>query len=759
MPSPKPPFELKDHCSLIHQNVLYVFSPAGFMSLALEPNAKWSKLAMGKSVAGASCFKGPTDGDMNNPAFYVVGGTGGPDDYLGVQSYSFLDKKWKFPPLDGNNMKNRLDHDAVFIESQSSILVFAGSTNGNPTPSTETFMISMNSNLYHVESRDGPVAPSTKPILLPWGKDSVLLVAGSGDNKVYEFKENAWHMFDRVLESPVPDPTNTPVIANPYIDGNMALQVFDLAASPVTVRTDNLVQPGAPHRRSIHSRHHGHIHSTVQKRDSYPAYNSTLAPTGSRTGASVAADPGYNNRVVISGGNNEEPIVIFNQDDNAWLDIKDFFSVSTTSSASSSTMTSSSMTVISSTSTPTITSAPSFTPYPTETETSSTSSDRADDVVPPDGRTLTIIGATLGTLLGIGAIIIIILLVLAWRRRTSLYCQHAKEKHMNSDDKDRFSFQDAGVEPLTRSIQPIARGPVPSTDSWAYVAGQVDDYSRASLNPSPPAPPPTRGMPISEKSPSPLRTMEAAHEERPDSDVYPPVSTNKPVFGAVVDHRQSEADDRLTDEGWSKYFQRDKDNGSIKSRASSVDSKYSKSDYKSDYQSDYRGSGWPHVSAEVPPLKFGGPQPLGMVASGSPSTETPPKWPFTQHQGMAAKISSADSISINSDDFYDDRRDTGRDTLRDTKSDAFSTGAPGSTHDVDRWGRVSREPRVPSSNYSNSVYYDNPGPPYTGGPDRYLNPMHPESRAPSSHYGRNTRSASRGILSSDISWLNIGSNR
>lgn len=330
---------------------------------------------------------------------------------------------------------------------------------------------------------------------------------------------------------------------------------------------------------------------------------------------------------------------------------------------------------------------------------------------------------------------------------------------MNSDDKDRFSFQDAGVEPLTRSIQPIARGPVPSTDSWAYVAGQVDDYSRPSLNPQPPAPPPTRGMPISEKSPSPLRAMEAAQEERPDSDVYPPVSNNRPVFGAVVDHRQSEADDRLTDEGWSKYFQRDKDNGSIKSRASSVDSKYSKSDYKSDYQSDYRGSGWPHVSAEVPPLRFDGPHPLGMVASGSPSTETPPKWPFTQLQGMAAKISSADSISINSDDFYDDRRDTGRDTLRDTKSDAFSTGAPSSTHDVDRWGRVSREPRVPSSNYSNSVYYDNPGPPHTGGPDRYLNPMHPESRAPSSYYGRNTRSASRGILSSDLSWLNIGSNR
>ncbi|EFR03672.1 hypothetical protein MGYG_06668 [Nannizzia gypsea CBS 118893] len=748
MPSPKPPFELKDHCTLIHQNVLYVYSPAGFMSLALEPNAKWSKLAVGRSVTGASCFKGPTDGDMNNPAFFVVGGTGGPDDYLGVQSYSFLDKKWRFPSLDGNNLKNRVNHDAVFIESQSSILVFAGSTNGNPTPSTETFMISMSPNLYHIESRGGPVAPSTKPVLLPWGKDTVLLIAGSGDNKVYQFKDNAWHMFDYALESPIADPTNTPIIANPYIDGNMALQVFDLAASPITVRTDNLVPPGAPHRRSIHSRHHNHVNSIIQKRDSYPAYNSTLAPTGSRTGASIASDPGYNNRVVISGGNSEEPIVIFNQDDNAWLDIKHFFSVSTTSSASSSTMTPSSMTAISSTSTPIITSAPTFTPYPTETE-SPTSSERVDSIVPPDGRTLTIIGATLGTLLGIGAIIIIILLILAWRRRTSLYCQHTKEKHMNSDDKDRFSFQDAGVEPLTQSIQPIARGPVPSTDSWAYISGQADDYSRASLNPPPP--PPTRGMPISEKSPSPLRVVETTRDERPDSDVYPPVST-KQVFGAVVDHRQSEADDRLTDEGWSKYFQREKDNGSVKSRVSSVDSKYSKSDYKSDYQSDYRGSGWPHTSAQVPPLRFGGPQPLGMVPSGSPSTETPPKWSFPQHQAMSAKISNADSISINSDDYYDNQRDT-------AKSDTFSTGAPGSTHDVDRWGRVSREPRVASSNYSNSVYYDNPGPPHPGGPDRQMNPMFPGSRSPSSYYGRNNRSASRGILSSDISWLNIGGNR
>ncbi|EEQ33422.1 hypothetical protein McanCB56680_002537 [Microsporum canis] len=737
MPSPKPPFELKDHCTLIHQNVLYVYTPAGFMSLALEPKAKWKKLGMGMSVTGASCFKGPTDGDLNNPAFYVVGGTGGPDDYLGVQSYSFLDKKWKFPSLDGNNMKNRVNHDAVYLESLSSILVFAGSTNGNPSPSTETFVISTNPNLYHIESRGGPVPPSLKPVLLAWGKDTAILVGGNEDNKVYQFMNGAWRTFDYVLESPIVDPVATPVITNPYIDGNMALQVFDLGASPVTVRTDSLVPPGAPHRRSTHSRHHDHGHSSIWKRSSYPAYNSTLAPTGSRTGASIASDPGYNNRVVISGGNNEEPIVIFNQDVNGWLDIDHFFAVST--------MTSSTMTPMSNTMTmtPTITAAPTLTSSPSATETS-TSSDRVHGSVPPDGRTLTIIGATLGTLLGIGAIIILVLLLLAWRRRTSLYYQHTKEKHMNSDDKDRFSFQDAGMEPLTRSIQPIARGPVPSTDSWAYISGQVDDYSRGSVNP----PPPTRCMPVSEKGPSPLRDMESTRDERPDSDVYPPAS-NKPSFGAKVDSKPTEADGRLTDEGWSKYFQGDKIDGSIKSRASSVDSKYSKSDYRSDCQN----SGWPHVSAEVPPLnvaRFDGPQPLGIVASGSPSTEHPPKWPFTQHQGMAAKISSADSISLNSDDYYDDKRDT--------RTDAFSSGVPGSTHDVDRWGRMSREPRVASSNYSNSVYYDNPGPPPPGGPDRYLNAM-PESRAPSSNYGRNARSVNRGIVSSDISWLNIGNNR
>jgi hypothetical protein len=275
-----------------------------------------------------------------------------------------------------------------------------------------------------------------------------------------------------------------------------------------------------------------------------------------------------------------------------------------------------------------------------------------------------ILGATLGSILGFGLILLIILFLL---RRAKKKKQQAAQSGRGGDGKDRLSFQDQGIEPLTEGAYPMARSPVPlaaaSTDSLAIMSGT---YREKSLKP-----PANTGYGLSQpKTSSPLSTIPSSGAMGASS-VYTE-DTNRADDDTG---HGNQAADRLTDEGWGKYFE---DGGAtnFQSDRSTVSSAYTKS--------DYRGSGWPMTT--LTPLNFGfldQPKPLGHVLSGSPTTENGPSETGSRSliipESQSARISSADSISIASDDDRDDSKWQGA-------------------------GQSSWLGRPPSSNYTTSFY-------------------------------------------------------
>ncbi|PGH15571.1 hypothetical protein AJ79_02353 [Helicocarpus griseus UAMH5409] len=705
MSLPKPPVELKSHCSVIHDNTLYVFTPDAFLSLPLKLDGEWSKLPMGVPVSEAACTIGGVDGNPNDPGIYVIGGKTDATDYSGVQLYSLKSKRWRSLTLGANNpdIRNRVHHDAIYLTTSSSLLVFAGNQDGSTNPSTQTFLISA-APPHIVESFNTPVAPAVDPMLLPWKEDSAFMAGGGPDNtRTFTFsKSEGWRDTGVALPKPLGEKSKVQCAMLAGADGSRVLEVFDVGKSPNTVSRYVILRAGGVAAASGEQIGGGASRPKKRRRRDvtladFPKYDSEHAPKTTRNNFSLAQDG--NGMIVISGG---EDVSIFDQSKNSWVDTEQLFLGDKVSSTSSSAI-------------PTSTSMiPSSTASTIPTSTSSSTPLSAPELVPhgANKNTLTIVGATLGAILGFAALVILILLFIGWRRRQSQYVKRGKESYPES--KERLSFQDQGMEPLTRSVQPMARGPVPSTDSWAIMSGQVSDKPFKPAGPTRPSP--ALGAAEKEKGRSPLRQIQTANLPGEDS--------------APGD--EDARGDRRTDEGWSKYFQGENEthlggNASLRSSASSQVSK-----------SDYRNSDWPTMSSEVAPLsigQLGNPQPIGRVVSGSPSTENPPRLgdSFVLQQGMKAKISSADSISIASDDYEDDK---------------YSSGVPASINDTSGWG----DDRVPSSTYSSSVYQSTV-PSNQPRPERPLT-LWPSNAAPSS--GTSDRSPTPKGQTSDMSWLNLG---
>jgi crooked neck len=709
MSLPKPPIDLKGHCSILHNNTLYVYTPSGLLSLALERDAEWVRLGQGVPVTGATCVKGRVDGDRNHPALYVVGGKSDSPDYPGLQRYSLLDRRWRTIPVVTPNIRNRVRHGATFINSVASILVYAGTQVEDPNPSSQTFLLAATPP-YSELSSNSFVPPAISPLIFPWGEDQAIMVGGGPDNnRVFSFSSatGAWQDTGATLPSPLPDKSKVQCATVLGNDGSKILLVFDMSAEPNTVTRYVLLMPGgspAAPGQTIGDPSRERLQPRQLSLTNYPAYNGTFAPKTARTGFSLAQDV-ESGLIVLSGGNSNEPISIFNQTRNGWVDTTELFNGRTTSTTSS----------ISSTRTP------------TSTGTNTVSATASASAVPPkapvrDNKlTITIVASTLGVVLGIAAVIIILLLIIAWKKRRDKYGGVRERSH----GQDRLSFQDQGMEPLTKAVQPMGRGPARTTDSWAIVSSQAEGQPRR--------PQPTALGDFNfgiEKNRSPLRNMESNV-----SDGLTKETGGTRAAGGV-------RTDRLTDEGWGKYFQGNadtKDGRSMRSSASSVETK-----------SDY--GDWPHASAEVPPLTLktiGNPQPVGGIKSFSPRTEQTPRFETQVTQrAMTAKISSADSISIASDDSHD-------------RGDAFSSGVPASVHDESGWGTSARFPfmdgRVPSSNYSGSMYYqgDQQQSLGLGAPSN----DHRLTQWPDMQKPRDDKKGHSSKLSSDVSWLNLGNNR
>ncbi|CAI7612384.1 unnamed protein product [Penicillium discolor] len=611
MTGPKPLLKIEGDCSTIHSNTLYTYSPTGFQSIPLKEKGEWKKLPSPEhKVTGPACVQGGTGGNENDEdkkAFYLVGGTG-PSGSSGLQRFSFSTQKWETLTID-SSMKDRTGHGVGTQPSQSTLLI----------STVPPFTVS--------SGMDQGAPALYEPIILPWGSSEVALIGGSATNTaifVYEAtNEKGFTISDATLPSAI---ESSSLCALASDSGTKVLEEFNMVASPNSVTSYLLSSKGKAQNPIT-------AIASSEKRGLTDSYNGTFAPTASWSDYTLAQGSGL---VVLASGQSNDSLAIFNQTSNAWVNSTELFygkgdqhvlKPSTTSFTSS-----------------TSTSTSSSTSTSTSASTTPTSS---SEPVATVGGGLTdhgklILGATLGSILGFGLILLIILFLLRREKKKKT----AQPGH-GGDNKDRLSFQDQGIEPLAEGAYPMARSPVPvaagSVDSLAIFSGNYK--GEKSLKP-----PSNTGYGLSPKpkTSSPLSTIPSSGVMGASS-----VYTNDTNQADDDTGHGNQAADRMTDEGWGKYFE---DGGAtnFQSDRSTMSSVYTKS--------DYRGSAWPMTT--LTPLNFGfldQPKPLGHVLSGSPTTEHGSSEMGSRSlvipESQSARISSADSISIASDDDRDERDD------------------------------------------------------------------------------------------------------
>jgi hypothetical protein len=425
---PTPIFDLSNHCSVVHDNTLYVYSPQGFQSLELKEGAKWKKELMNISLTGAECVSNDDTGML-----YVVGGavneTAKDWEYPGLMHYSFADKKWDWVRPQTWETKNRHSHGAAYLKSSQSILVYAGSTTPEDLgPSSSTFLFSTVPP-YTVQALSSEGAPPVvNPMLMPFNDTDAVMIGGGAHNQgVFVFsKEQGWRNLGVTLTEAIANPDAVKCTIVSGDDGSKVLEKFDMSVSPNKIERIALLNAGgvvAAPGTTI-----GDKVKRVTIKD-WPAYNATGAPTVVRNGFSVAHD--NNGVAVVTGGNEKDPLCIFDEKANSWVDANRLFDGDQV--VIESTPTSS----ISTTSTPTSvatanTAAPGL--------ASSTATDAPVAAPANKSRMLTVLGATLGAIFGIAALLILLLFCLKYRKSKNKRAQQAAYI-----EKDRLSFADRGM--------------------------------------------------------------------------------------------------------------------------------------------------------------------------------------------------------------------------------------------------------------------------------------------------------------------------
>lgn len=730
MSLPTPPSTLEGTCSAVYNNTLYVYTPQALMSIPLQLHGNWSSFSPGESVTGAVCVAAALD-STSQAALYVIGGTSSSSNYTGLQRFSFQSNSWETLTPQTPVTQSRLYHGATYVNGSSSLLVYGGHQNGNTGYSTDTFSISINSP-YMVESYPSNGAPPViSPTVLPWDANNAVLLGGSTSiPEIWLFDAGGWHNSGLSLQQPIPSVVGIGLVLG--ADGSRVLETFNVAVSPNTVTSTVLAGPGgavsASRRRvrSIDSRF-GSLtarlfpsrkrkRGTLSGSSDLPTYNGTNAPQITRSNFALAQST--TGKVVISGGSSTDPICMFDQTTNSWVNMKELFNGQQSPlqlSSSSTTTTATSITRATSTST---THSPTITASSTITATSTSSA--AAGVTGTSSNMGIIIGAVLGSLLGAAALLIVMLMLLRWRRQQG---RSQRFPNGSGDDKGRLSFQDQGIEPLANAAFPMAMGPVPSDHSLGK--GQKPPRNRLS-----------KDAPIGYAQNYGRRSLTSHGRTTPLS---PFRNAGATIAGTGLRARtpppRPPRGDRTTDEGWSKYF----DGGNTTDLAGMTSGRTSGvSDMSSqDSVSDYRSSVWPEIGG-TNPLNLDDldrPKPLGRVNSGSPNTEFfPSRNARFNYTGQSAKISSADSVSDDGDD----------------RMDAFSSGVPASIRDDPHtWSNAWSE-RPPSSGYTSSIY----PPSAVGGGSNAA--IHNSEPVPSNN---SVRPPGRSNVNSDMSWLNLNADR
>jgi hypothetical protein len=509
MSLPQPETALNNACSVIFNNTLYTYTADAFQSLRLEPGAEWKRLAQGERVTGGVCV-GSTTGTPETSAFFVVGGVGGSAEYKGLQKYTYATGKWESITLSSPVTDRRLGHSAIYLNSTDSILVYGGTQEGTNSASTQTFTIGASTR--EVLSYPSLAPPALKPILLPWSANQAVMIGGSTWNtQVMLFRheqrweDSRWEDSKASLAAPLPKDTSAiQAVLITGDDGSKNLITFDMTESPNAVKRTVLFSgPGvpvpnaAPARKRMSRRKDSGTGSQARRRaepltlNTWPAYNSTLAPKTTRTNFALAQGP--DGMVVIAGGTNDEDVLcMFNARQNSWEDAGEKLgqftllsessstSASTTATSTASTSTTASTSITSSTSVAaTVTSPAAATQTPTETAAATVS----DSPGPPIN---TILGAVLGGFFGLALLLALLYLCIKRRqkRRAHLEAGHLRRASgASSSEKDGLGYDKEtlglgqGPPGVFRGHQP--QGSQSSFSSMAILMGRAGQQNSA----------------------------------------------------------------------------------------------------------------------------------------------------------------------------------------------------------------------------------------------------------------------------------------
>ena len=736
MTVPSPPMSLDGSCSAVYDNTLYVYTPGGFASLELKEGAKWTKLDMGVSVTGASCV-GSNPANAADAGFWVVGGQGA-DDFTGLQKYTYANSNWTTITPTNMVTRDRQWHSAAYMQADDVIMIYGGNQNGVQTPNAETYCIGATAPYTTEEYTTGSSPSTISAILMQWSVADIAMVGGDASNThVYLFNPNAkWRDFGTTLAQPfAKDISSMQAALVDGDDGSKSLYTFDMSASPNKVER-MIVQDanGAPVQNSApvtdkSSKSKSRRGLTI---DNWPSYNSTLAPTDTRSGFSIAQ--GDDGQVVfVGGGSSKSPLAMFDVDKNGWEDPSTVFSgsesikdVTTTSTAHHSTTKTHSHTTtfISSTRSSTIS-----TTSTTSTTSSTTSAATASQTAAPAAGLSSdaILGVTLGAIGGF--LLLLGLLLLCVKRR-----QHAnktrdigrkgrsretpsmekdsaiaKETMMMGSKSNQMRGHNPQLSQESYSSMAILMGRVgqqkppmgrPSIDSRRVSDGSIHKQFKSTI--SKPIPQPQNTM---MQTPAPLE------EQEPGRNLTAPVRPRHP--SQAPDH-----DGTRRSSGWNRYWS---GGSALQILGFGGKRKSSDSDESSRYSDADASNGHHRVtqdSAAVPPLNFKGRPSMSRVNSGSPIVS---QYSKGAPEGMVAKIERPVSKA----------------------SSGYSSGIPESVHDS--WdptsmGKPWGTERAPSSAYAPSFQlpHDEPAP-----------------RRPPTGVSQQPQLA-MAAKSSDMSWLNLG---
>ncbi|RDL36761.1 Uncharacterized protein BP5553_06113 [Venustampulla echinocandica] len=740
MPLPEPTFPLDNGCSVLFNNTLYAYTPDAFQTLPITQGARWKQLPSGVSVKGGVCVKS-TPKDENNAALYIVGGTAASSDYPGLQRFKFAEGKWETIQPTVQVTQNRVWHSAVYLNASDSILVYAGSQDGTRQPSSQTFTIKAFAP-YAALAYEAIAPPAVSPLLMPWSEDMALYIGGSDTNKkaMLFSAATSWVDSGTTLDTPLYNTTNIRSAIINGDDGSKSLYTFDMSVSPNSVNRTILqgadgkpVQNAKPvNRRKVEEDAPARRPKKRVKRAdltiaNWPAYNGTLAPSVTRTGYSIAQDP--NGLVVISGGNEDDVLCMFKARENTWINATATLAGLTNQRILnlSPSSTSNSISPASETGTPTSTAS-------TTTAAAAAAANKSDPPFP-----VKILGAVLGSILGVALILVAILFLLrcARKRREHADLGHQRRSSGIPDEKDGMDFSDRGLPPMSSATHIRGHAQDPSQGSFSSMAifmgrvghkrgdgnGSVGSGSSSQFNKQYKT---AISKPIPQEStltPVKLEPVPYPEERMP--------ATRAPMSRVRGSTRRSS--------GWNRYWSGGSSLNILgfgSKRA--TDYEDSERDSASNYSENHRSQVTQH-SAFPPPLKLPGQPELNTVASRSPTINPNHSSTYPLTRAMSGQIERANSF--NSVSSYNDDR-----------HDAFSSGIPASVHEQNTWTPVDKSDWSSGRDNTSSMYSESVYPPTH---PRNTQVPTQDMRFPVPPSTQRTPRQQR----DDMSWLNLGNEK